>query len=206
MKNKKKKNNKKSASGDRTSSASQIQSQNEDPVTASGNQSELQPVQDCPSVPLPVTRKANAQTQTRCSMKNKVTQTKSISHSSCHTQTELDPISEASIQCQENAENDSHKTNEEKAADDSMAASADPGGDKKKGTTTPSICDEVMQEDDINIKKGEQAGEDSQDAPKSTDIKTKSYAEAASSKDSKDKKNQTAAGQKGKTHDNAPER
>ncbi|XP_047673206.1 E3 ubiquitin-protein ligase rnf213-beta isoform X2 [Tachysurus fulvidraco] len=203
---KKQKKTKKSASGDRTSSASQIQSQNEDPFTASGNQSELQSVQDCPSVPLPATGKANAQTQTKCSMKNKVTQTESTSHSSCHTQTESDPISEAKIQCQENAENDSHKTNEEKAADDSMAAPADPGGDKKKGMTTTSICDEVMQEDDINIKKGEQAGEDSQDAPKSTDIKTKSYAEAASSKDSKDKKNQTAAGQKGKTHDNAPQR
>ncbi|XP_060751752.1 E3 ubiquitin-protein ligase rnf213-beta isoform X2 [Tachysurus vachellii] len=199
-----KKRTKKSASGDRTSSASQIQSQNEDTVTASGNQSELQPGQDCPSVPSPATGKVNAQTQTRRSIKNKVTQTESISHRSCHTQTESDPISEATIQGQENAENDSHKTNEEKAADDSVAAPADPGGDKKKGTT--SICDEEMQEDDINIKKGEQVGDDSQDAPKSTDIKTKSYAEAASSKDSKDKKNQTSAGQKGKTHDNVPQR
>lgn len=197
---------KKSASGGRTSTPAQVQSQNED--TASSNQSELQPDQDCASSPVPETGKVNAQTQTSRNINNRETQTESISHKSCHTQTESDPRSEATIQGQGNAENDSPKTNEEKGADNSVSTPPDPGGDKKEGTTTPSHCDEVMQEEDIKSKKGEQTGKDPQDSSnaKSTETKPMSYAQAASGKDSKEKNNQTVAGQDGKTHDKAAQR
>ncbi|KAK3529115.1 hypothetical protein QTP70_016547 [Hemibagrus guttatus] len=200
------KKSKKSASGGRASSPPQIQSQNEDTLTASSNQSELQHVEDCASIPPPATGKADAQTQTIWDVKHKNTQTEDISHSSCHTQPESDPRCEATIQAQENTENDSLTTNEEKAADDSMATPSDPDGDKNKGTTTPSKCDAATKEEGIKDKKGEQIGKDSLDASKSTETKPKSYAEAASSKDSKDKKNQRAAPQEGKTHDNAAQR
>ncbi|XP_058262202.1 E3 ubiquitin-protein ligase rnf213-beta isoform X1 [Hemibagrus wyckioides] len=207
------KKSKKSASGGRTSSPPQIQSQNEDTVAVSSNQSELQHVEECTSIPLPATGKADAQTQTRCNVKHKYIQTVAISHRSRHTQTESDPRCEATIQGLGNTENDSPTTNEEEAADDSMATPPNPGEDKKKGTTTPSKSDAVMKEEDIKNKNAEQTGKDSLDAskstetkPTSTETKPKSYAEATSSKDSKDKKNQTAAAQEGKTHDSAAQR
>lgn len=198
---------KKSASGGRSSSPPQFQSQHEDTVIAPRSQSELQP-QDCASIPVPVTGKVNAQTQTTRNTKNRHTQTESINHNSCHTQTESDPRCEATIQGQKNTENVSPKTNEEKGADDSVPTPPDPGGDEKEGTTTPSSCEEVMKEEDIKNKKGKQTGKDPQDSsnPKSTETKPKSYAEAASGKDSKEKTNQTAAGQEGKTHDKAAQR
>lgn len=207
------KKSKKSASGGRTSPPPQIQSQSEDTVAASSNQSDLQHVEECTSIPLPATGKADAQTQTRCNVIHKNIQTEAISLRSCHTQTESDPRCEATIQGLGNTENDSPTTNEEKAADDLMATPPDPGEDKKKGTTTPSKSDAVMKEEDIKNKNGEQTGKDSLDVsrstetnPMSTETKPKSHAEATSSKDSKDKKNQTAAVQEGKTHDSAAQR
>ncbi|XP_053366887.1 E3 ubiquitin-protein ligase rnf213-beta isoform X1 [Clarias gariepinus] len=200
--NERRKKTKKSASGDSTSSPPHFQSQNEDTINASRNQSEFQPDQDCVSIPVLATGKMEAQTQTRRNLKNKVTQTESIRHKSCHTQTESDPGCEAQIQAQGSTENDSPKTNEQIDADNSVSTPPDPGGDQKKGTATPSNCDEIMQGEDIKNKKKEQKDESSQDTsnPRSKETKPRSYAEAASDKDSKEKTGQSAA-KEGKTHD-----
>lgn len=198
---------KKSASGGGPSSPPQTQSQDEDTVAASMNQCELQPDQDHASIPVTATRKVDAQTQTQQIIKHRETQTESISSNSRHTQTESDPRCETTVQGQGNTENDSPKTNEEKKADDLVSAPPDPGGDENKGTTTPSDCDAEMQED-VKSREEEQTGKDPKVSsnPKSKETKLKSYAEVASSKDSKDKTNQTAAGQEGKRHDKAAER
>lgn len=191
--NERRRRTKKSARGGRTSTPDQLQSQNQDTVTSSINHSEVQPAQNCTSIPVSMTEKADAQTQTRCNTKHANTQTESISHQSCHTQTESDPKCEATVQVQENSYNDSPKMNKEKT--DSGATVSDPGGEKKKDTPTPSNCDAVMQEEDVKTKK---EGQGEQDSSKSTDT-IKSYAEAASCKDLKDENNQTVAGQKAKT-------
>lgn len=187
---------KKSASGGRPSTPPQFQTQHED--TASGNQSELQPDQDCTNIPVPATGKVDAQTQTRQNIENKETQTEPIGHNSCHTQTESDPTCEATIQGQGNTENVSPKTNDEKNADNSVSTPPDPAGNKKEGTTPPSTCDEAMQEEHIKNKKEGQAGKEAQDSsnPKSTETKSKSYADVTSGKDSKEKNNQAAEGQR----------
>lgn len=204
---KRRKKTKKSASDGRASSPPQAQSQHEDTVTASSNQSELQPDQDHASIPVSPTGKADAQTQTRRNVKNRETQTESISHNS-HTQTESDSRCEATLQGQENTDNNSPKTNEEKGTDKSASRPPDPEGDKQEKNTTPSNCDKVTQEVDIKNKITEQMGKDPQDSfnPKLTESKQKSYAEAASNKDSREKINQTAAEQEDKAQDKAAQR
>lgn len=199
---------KKLASDGRTSSPPQAQSQPDSSVTASSNLRELQPDQDHASILVSPTGKADAQTQTRRNVKNRETQTKSISYNSCHTQTESDSRCEATIQDQENTHNKSQKANEEKGSDQSVSRPPDPEGDTQEKNTTPSNCDAVMQEADIKNKITEQMGKDPQDSfnPKLTESKQKSYAEAASNKDSRETINQTAAEQEGKAQDKSAQR